>query len=165
MPYIRIDEIDLRKIADSDVEIKYMYTEKLLDYEGNIDELKKVVAKEMKAKRKYFENNEQKESEKVLNESYAPKPTEISFEIDNKSNIIKKVGARGKYTYNGVILSGGYILGKRSHYIIGEEDDSIEAKKISEHEIEDYKKDLVLTRKAKKKAKSGFEKETPRYRE
>ena len=46
MPYIRIDEIDLRKIADSDVEIKYMYTEKLLDYEGNIDELKKVVAKE-----------------------------------------------------------------------------------------------------------------------
>lgn len=162
MPYIRIDEIDLRKIADSDVEIKYMYTEKLLDYEGNIDELKKVVAKEMKAKRKYFENNEQKESEKVLNESYAPKPTEISFEIDNKSNIIKKVGARGKYTYNGVILSGGYILGKRSHYIIGEEDDSIEAKKISEHEIEDYKKDLVLTRKAKKKAKSGFEKETPR---
>ena len=48
MPYIRIDEIDLRKIADSDVEIKYMYTEKLLDYEGNIDELKKLLQRKWK---------------------------------------------------------------------------------------------------------------------
>ena len=67
----------------------------------------------MKAKRKYFENNEQKESEKVLNESYAPKPTEISFEIDNKSNIIKKVGARESIHIMGDFV-GGYILGKEA---------------------------------------------------
>lgn len=44
MPYIRIDEIELRKIADPDLEIKYMYTRKLLEYEEKIHELNKIIA-------------------------------------------------------------------------------------------------------------------------
>lgn len=87
------------------------------------------------------------------NNGYEPYCADISFEIDNQNNKIIKVGKRGKYTYSGVILSGGWILGKRSHYIVGEEDSSIAAIKIDDSIIDDYKKDLILTKKREKDSK------------
>jgi len=167
MPYIRIDEIELRKIADPDLEIKYMYTRKLLEYEEKIHELNKIIAEaEDKGKDKEQEDLVEKaknELNGILNDcknnGYEPYCVDISFEIDNQNNKIIKVGKRGKYTYSGVILSGGWILGKRSHYIVGEEDSSIAAIKIDDSIIDDYKKDLILTKKEKKTVKSSRDRE------
>lgn len=160
-PYVRIDEIQLRKIVDSNVSgIDYLYKEELVKYDEELKELSKKIADARNQNQKDIESENRKkeilrkcEREKIYN-PYTPYNAEISFDVDNKSQKVIRIGVKGKYHYQGFILSGGFISGKRSHYIIGTEDSS-EAIKISSDVIEDYNKDLIRTKKAKKLERSN----------
>lgn len=153
-PYIRIDEIQLRKIVDKDVSgIDYLYKEDLLNDEEEIRKLKKQISEASKEVKKEKERQlanilkKYKRDEKGK-ELYVPYSVKISFNLDNERHIVNKIGVEGKYQYKGMLLSGGFILGKMAHYIVGEEDNNSERILISDDIIEDYCKDLVSTKKA-----------------
>lgn len=149
-PYIRVDEIHLRKIVDKDVTgIDYLYKEELLNHEEEIKKLKKLMSEGDTKSKKRLEDILENCKEKGEKE-YTPYSTKISFDFDNEKHIVNKIGAKGKANYQGAILSGGYILGKMSHYIVGEEDTDLERIQIPDDVIEDYNKDLIMTKKAKK---------------
>lgn len=151
-PYIRIDEIHLRKIVDKDVtDIYYLYKEELLNDEEEIKKLKKLISE--------GDSTSKKRLKRILSgyykgeKEYKAYSTPISFDFDNERHIVSKIGAKGKANYQGTVLSGGYILGKMSHYVVGEEDNNIDRIQIPDDVIEDYNKDLIRTKKAQKSEK------------
>ncbi|MDI6604251.1 MAG: TIGR03986 family CRISPR-associated RAMP protein [Thermoanaerobacteraceae bacterium] len=159
IPYFRIDEIALRKIiSNKNIEgINLMYTEEILKHEDEINELKKEIKEIGKNKRninKFKElNRELKNKLKGLSNEkyYKPYQIEISFNIDNKNNKITDIDKKGICSNNGYLLSGGFILGKLSHYIVPEIDDKSNEIEISKEDIEAYKDDLIRTKKMNKK--------------
>lgn len=156
LPYIRIDEIILRKICDKDVTgINYMYEHGILSHEEELKSLSKKIA----INRKDYDSRSKIKA--ILKEysredkGYKPYYTEISFEFDKTKGKAVKVGKKGKYKYSGYILSGGFILGKRSHYIIPEVDKVSDKIMIKQDEIEAYIDDLIMTKKAER-SESGI---------
>jgi len=161
--YFRVDEIELRKIVkNKDIKgVYFMYDEELLKEEEKLKLLNKSLSearrvndkkrvnnllKQINEILKRYENNENNKSPKP----YEPYVTEISFEYDKSKGKITRIGKTGIYKYKGFILSGGFILGKRSHYIVPESKKDIGVIKIHENVIENYKDDLIITKKAKK---------------
>jgi len=151
LPYIRIDEITLRRICDKDVTgINYMYEPGILVHEEELRSLNKKIAtnrNDSDSRRKI--NNILKKYSRE-DKGYKPYYTEISFEFDKNKGKAVKIGRKGKYKYSGYILSGGFILGKRSHYIVPEVDKASERIMIKQDEIEAYIDDLIMTKKMSK---------------
>ncbi|HSH34822.1 TIGR03986 family type III CRISPR-associated RAMP protein [Schnuerera sp.] len=79
---------------------------------------------------------------------YQPYQVEISFEFDNKNGKVTKIGKKGKYNNLGYILSGGFVQGKRSHYVVPEMNTESGAIEILQDDKETYIDDLLLTKKA-----------------
>jgi len=160
--YFRIAELDLRKAADKDImnDIRFMYKKELRNYEKELKELNKVIA-----------NGDKKESRQArgernrilrMNKDYSYKPyfIEISFSLDPKNVMITKVGPKGRYGKNGYLLSGGFIDGKMSHYVVPAPDPNLGRILISEEDIESYKDDLIMTKKMNKSTETilpGYE--------
>lgn len=150
--YLRVDEILLRKICDKDfTSINFMYEAGLVDHENELKELNQLIANTADRHKKNELKDRVKEILKDYSEkAYLPYKAEISFEYDNIKLEVTKVGKRGQYNFKGYILSGGFILGKRSHYIVMEED-NLDRIEIPKHIIDAYKDDLILTKKKNKK--------------
>ncbi len=158
--YFRVDEIELRKIVkNKDIKgVYFMYDEELLKEEEKLKLLNKSLSEARRVNDKKRVNNLLKQINEILkrhenNKSpkpYKPYVTEISFEYDKSKGKITRIGKTGIYKYKGFILSGGFILGKRSHYIVPESKKDIGVIKIHENVIENYKDDLIITKKAKK---------------
>ena len=128
--YFRIDEIELRKRADKKLPgIYFMYKEGLF-----------------KGKDGILNGRVNDES----SDPYKPYQAKISFEYDKKSGKVIQIGAPSVYKNDGYILSGGFIRGKLSHYIVPKAKDDVKAIDISDKQKEGYLDDLVLTKKAKK---------------
>lgn len=170
--YFRIDEIELRKTGDKDLTgINYMYNEGLLKKEEELKALNKSIVEARQANNGRRVRELEREVNRVLqsyeNNKRSSKPykeyqTTISFEYDKTHGRITKVGKVGTYKNNGYILSGGYIRGKRSHYIIPKTSDDVEAIKVSNEKKESYIDDLIMTKKAEKtsegaRTKRGYE--------
>lgn len=170
--YFRIDEIELRKLGDKDLTgIAYMYNEGLLKEEERLKALNKSIGEARQANNWRKAATLEREVNKILqsyeNNKRSSKPykeyqTTISFEYDKTHGRITKVGKIGTYKNNGYILSGGYIRGKRSHYIVPKACNDVEAIKISNEKKESYIDDLIMTRKAEKtsegaKIRKGYE--------
>ena len=97
-----------------------------------------------------------------MNKDYSYKPyfIEISFSLDPKNVMITKVGPKGRYGKNGYLLSGGFIDGKMSHYVVPAPDPNLGRILISEEDIESYKDDLIMTKKMNKSTETilpGYE--------
>ena len=74
--------------------------------------------------------------------------------------MITKVGPKGRYGKNGYLLSGGFIDGKMSHYVVPAPDPNLGRILISEEDIESYKDDLIMTKKMNKSTETilpGYE--------
>lgn len=142
--YFRIDEMEIRKIIDKDAEkqIKFMYKRELLKRE---DELKRA---------KNNTNERNRILKDVENDKYSAYNSEISFNFDNAKNKVTRIGKKDKYSYNGYIVSSRYMIGKRGHFIIPEEDEDIKPIDISYEDILHYKDDLIRTQKMNKKGKT-----------
>lgn len=149
--YFRIAEIDLRKVADKDImpNINFMYKEDLKNYEKKLKELNKIISKKNAESK-----NANIEKYRILrdnkNKNYKPYSIEVSFSLDSKNVRIAKVGPKDRYGNNGFLLSGGFIDGKMSHYIVPAPDPKLSRICVSEDDIESYKDDLVMTRKMNK---------------
>jgi len=153
IPYFRVDEIELRKIGGNRIKgIEFLYDEGLMSKEPELRELNKVVG----SNNRYEKNKAKKKILSILgkhsreNKGYKPYQVRISFDLNEKGKVIK-VGNAGECNYEGYILSGGFILGKRSHYIIPMEDDNQHRINLSEDDIMAYEDDMVSTNKADKK--------------
>lgn len=148
IPYFRVDEIFLRKkVGNSIVGINYLYKPEILQKEEELKRLNELIGKKINIK----ENG--RKVNRILRgvenqRNYKPYQTEISFEFDNKTGKITNIGKKGKYSNLGYILSGGFILGKRSHYIVPEMDMESGSIEISQEDKETYIDDLILTKKA-----------------
>lgn len=97
------------------------------------------------------EKNGEKDSEKD-GKKYEPYQVKISFKLDGKGAIIG-IGEVGEYNCEGYILSGGFITGKRSHYIVPAEKIQLSDEKMGKIEITEdciriYKNDMLATKKA-----------------
>lgn len=151
MPYLRVDEILLRKIYDKDLKgIEFMYEESLINSEKELGVLNKAVAerKDRTSQRKIQDILKRHSREKW----YKPYQLEISFEYysNDKAFKVTKVGRKGKYSNNGYILSGGFIRGKRSHYVVGDIEENSGMIEISHDDKEAYIDDLIMTKKMSK---------------
>lgn len=161
--YFRINEIDLRIVANPDVkkEINFMYQAKITDYAEELNDLNKLI--HGKGNINWQKKNEAKNRKKKILEcnkiDYKPYISEISFGLDNKKSKIINVGKNGEYSKEGYLLSGGFIGGKMSHYIVPAPDRNTGAIDISSEDIKQYKDDLVRTKKMNKEEKinKGFE--------
>ena len=156
IPYFRVDEIELRKIGGNRIKgIEFLYDEGLKDYEQELRKLNKIARD--KAKSWMEKSKAAKEIQRILkdhsreNKGFKPYQVRISFDLNEKGKVIK-VGNAGECNYEGYILSGGFILGKRSHYIIPMEDDNQHRINLSEDDIMAYEDDMVSTKKADKKS-------------
>ena len=154
IPYFRVDELRLRKIGGEKIDgVNFLYDKVPQKDEEELKRLNKIAAD--KKKEKGLRKAAEKEIKKILNnykreKTYKPYQVGISFELDNKGRITK-VGNRGECSYEGYMLSGGFILGKRSHYIVPAEDTNqpeIDLEKKDFMIIRDYEEDLVATKKA-----------------
>lgn len=149
-PYFRVDELRLRKIVDKNFDkINYLYRSSLSREESRLSELNKTVAT---SKDKGAVREARKSVTRTLlkhsNESqYRPYQAEISFEYDSDGKIVK-VGEPSAYGNKGWILSGGFIAGKRSHYIVPEPDLEKSRREIERKYSEAYKDDCIATKKA-----------------
>src|SRR5690606_39033103 len=132
IPYFRVDELQLRKIGGERIEgINFLYDRNLLKHENELNELNKKIEKNKNNRR--VQNEAQRELNKILkchsrDKSYIPYQTEISFDLNEVGNVIK-IGKVGECSNRGYILSGGFILGKRSHYVVPEEDSKLAEEK------------------------------------
>ncbi|SNX52842.1 TIGR03986 family CRISPR-associated RAMP protein [Thermoanaerobacterium sp. RBIITD] len=156
VPYFRIDEIILRRIASNkNIDgINFMYKKDLLNCEVELKEIKREIAKNKDNKSKERELNSKLKSilKDLSNERiYKPYQTGISFEFDSKTGRIIDINRKGILSQNGYLLSGGFILGKLSHYIVPEADDKSGNIKILREDIEAYKDDLIRTKKMNNK--------------
>lgn len=165
IPYFRIDELSLRKLLKNrDIKgIKFMYNEKLLEHEDELKRLKKGYAKNKNNKDEekrlrneinsllYNYSNVQKKDRNIdKRDLYIPYQVEVSFDYDKESGRIVKIDKKNIFSHNGYLLSGGFILGKLSHYIVSEADENAEPIKISKDDIEAYVDDMIRTKKMKK---------------
>lgn len=151
IPYFRVDELKLRKIGGEKIEgIDFLYDRELLKYRDKLNDLNKTIATNRGNRRV------QKEARRELNnilKRYSrerdcrPYQAEISFDLDKKGRITK-VGKVGECSHDGYILSGGFISGKRSHYVVPAEDTQLAKEKVSEENIRVYKDDMLATKKA-----------------
>ncbi|MBU5293803.1 TIGR03986 family CRISPR-associated RAMP protein [Anaerosalibacter bizertensis] len=137
--YFRIDEIELRKIVDNDIEreINFMYRKDILSIEKKLKNTKN-------------KNKKATELHRIRNDSYSPYQTPISFNFDKGSNKVVKVGIKGRYSYDGYIVCSEYMRGKLGHFIIPEPDDHIESINVNDESISHYIDDLIRTKKMKK---------------
>lgn len=154
IPYFRVDELELRKIGGENIEgIDFLYKRELLDKEQDLKEKNRIAHNPLNSKRD--KNIAKKERYRILKElkregHYKPYQVKISFDLDNEGRVTK-VGDVGQCHYEGYILSGGFILGKRSHYIVPAEDDSQGRIDLSEEDILAYEDDLLATKKMENK--------------
>lgn len=152
IPYFRVDELQLRKIGGERIEgINFLYDRDLLKHENELNELNKTIAKNKNNRR--VQSRARRELNKILEDhsrekSYTPYQTEISFDLNEVGNVIK-IGKVGECSNRGYILSGGFILGKRSHYVVPEEDSKLAEEKRLEDYIRAYKNDMLITKKAR----------------
>ncbi len=153
--YFRVAELDLRKVVDKDIikNIRFMYKEELKNYEKRLKELNKIIHGKGSSRNRQESRDANKERYRILRNNkinYGPYCIEISFSLDSQNVRITKVGQKDKYSNNGYLLSGGFIDGKMSHYIVPAPDKNIGRILISEEDIESYKEDLILTKKMNK---------------
>lgn len=151
IPYFRVDEIELRKIGGNKIRgIEFLYDEGLMDKEAELRELNKLGGND---KSKYEKKKARKKILNILskysreNKGYKPYQIRISFDLNEKGKV-SRVGNVGNCKYEGYMLSGGFILGKRSHYIIPAEDDNQYRIELTEDDIMSYEDDMVATKKA-----------------
>ena len=163
--YFRVDEIYLRKILDEKIikDIKFMYLPKIIKFEDRIKNLNKIIyGRGSKNKQEIYKAHDEKKCilKDCKNGSYKPYNIEVSYSLDSKSARIIKIGSIGKYNEEGYLLSGGFIDGKMSHYIVPAPSIYSNIIEISQDNIRQYKDDLILTKKMSKsdeKIKSGDE--------
>ncbi len=110
--YFVIREQYLR-IMNPNVEINYMYNDKIKDLIYNKEKYKSEGRKKNREKINLLKKN--------LNEEYKPYYKEISFDIKG-SRTISKIGKVGECKYNGYIMSSEFIQGKLVHYVVPEPD-------------------------------------------
>ncbi|NLB78467.1 MAG: TIGR03986 family CRISPR-associated RAMP protein [Clostridiaceae bacterium] len=161
--YFRVDEIWLRKnVGDKVQGIQYMYKKALLDEEKQLDDIKKEI-RELKRRdiirSPKLDNLNYRKNAILRKHAYGekihvPYQIEISFEYsnDNKAKRITKIGDKRMYKSKGFLLTGGFIRGKMSHYVVPKESDE-ESFMIYEDTITSYKDDLIRTKKMKKPEK------------
>lgn len=151
--YFRLDEIYLRKILDKEIlrNIRLMYKLELEEYEKKLKDLNKIIHGKNTSinKQEVFKAKDEKKAilKKCKNNNYQPYNIEISFSLDSKNVRITNIGEKEKYSKKGYLLSGGFIDGKMSHYIVPEPTDSSGRISISTEDITSYKDDLILTKK------------------
>ncbi len=136
--YTRINELNLRLIVDKSIKdkIKFMYTEGLLKFASEIKRLNK----EKKRKEK------QELLNKYENEKFEPYFLEVSFDLDEKRNPIR-ISEKGKLSKEGILLTGGFISEKMSHYLVAAPVDNINPLKINETDVLNYINDCERTKK------------------
>lgn len=156
--YFRVSEIWLKNNVGNRIPgLQYMYLT-----QPSTDEEFSKVSKEIEELKKGGEDNadriEQLNQKKKniytrsTNPRYNPYQVKISFEFDNITKRVTKVGKRTEFSKEGYILSGGFIRGKMSHYIVPSEshEGSIPVK---DKAITSYKDDLIRTKKMSKDGK------------
>lgn len=160
--YFRIAELDLRKAADKDIvrDIKFMYKESLKDYEKKLKSLNKSINSRNKKESREANRERYGILRRNKNNNYKPYCIEISFSLDSKNVRITKLGPKDRYGKKGYLLSGGFIDGKMSHYIVPAPNPKLARIPISEEDITSYKDDLILTKKMEKASETivpGYE--------
>ena len=151
IPYFRVDELKLREIGGEKIEgIDFLYCRELLKYKDKLNDLNRTI--ETNKRNKGVQGEARRKLNDILKKygrerDYRPYQAEISFDLDKKGRITK-VGNVGECSYDGYILSGGFILGKRSHYVVPAEDTQLTKEKVSEENIRAYKDDMLATKKA-----------------
>lgn len=151
IPYFRVDELKLRKIGGEKIEdIDFLYAKELLEHEDELNKLNKMIAtnKGNKGVQKSVRDELKSILKKYSREGvYKPYQAEISFDLDKKGRITK-IGKIGECSHEGYILSGGFISGKRSHYVVPAGDTQQAKEKVPEENIRAYKDDMLATQKA-----------------
>ncbi|MCF6463749.1 TIGR03986 family type III CRISPR-associated RAMP protein [Clostridium sp. Cult1] len=84
--------------------------------------------------------------------NYKPYRAQISFNLAEDGEVTK-IAEVGKAKYNGYILSGGFISGKRCHYVVPPMDDELDsANSLDQDDLNEsirlYKQDMLATQKA-----------------
>ncbi|NLB79691.1 MAG: TIGR03986 family CRISPR-associated RAMP protein [Clostridiaceae bacterium] len=153
--YFRVDEIWLMKnVGNRITGLQYMYDNRVLSDSKFIridDELKILISKEPnnKVRIEQLKRDKKEIFKRYENKWYKPYQVKISFEYDGSTNRISKIGDTKTYKNEGYLLSGGFIRGKMSHYVVPSEsrESSI---KVDSAIITHYKDDLIQTKKMNK---------------
>ncbi|WP_040214151.1 TIGR03986 family type III CRISPR-associated RAMP protein [Clostridium polynesiense] len=141
--YFVISEPYLRKINPK-VDVKYMYTEKILELINNKE---KYMGKEKEGLKKRF-------LKCIKDNFFKPYCIRVSFKVAN-SRRITHIGSPGEYENQGYLMTSKFIQGKLAHYIIPEPDFetnkgfSSPGEKVDNSFIDYYNDELLRTKKRK----------------
>lgn len=134
--YLRISEINLRKVVSDVKGIQYMYKRELIEKESEIRKLNKEKKRRDKDRLVHRFHNRQ----------FRPYKVKISFNHNDKGRIMN-IGNPGEYKNGGYLLTSNHIYGKMSHYVVPEADKSVQEIKVPDMSIESYIDDMILTKK------------------
>ncbi len=136
--YTRISELNLRKIVDKSIEdkIHFMYKKEIMKFEDEIRKLNR--ERNIGKKLEIIEKN------KIKNAN--PYFLEVSFEYDEKKHPTK-ISEKGRLKNEGILLTGGFIIGKMSHYLVAAPNDDSHSFTLSKEDVFNYEKDYKMTKK------------------
>lgn len=154
------DLVKLKELMRENEEILNKKFENFLDEEVFCEEARRNKLKEILKNNNKQLNSKREEKYKGyksinINKEFKPYCKEISFSY-NEKNHITEIDEKDKLKNNGFILTPNFMTKRKTHYIIPSPTEDSERIDLSSKDIENYKNDLVLTKKAEKTS-SGIE--------